>query len=480
MVTRQHNSVIAQTLESPTIATWFAICARLLSMTVVLPFILWKFDAATAAVWLVFVSIASLRALADFGFTSTFVRLTTYARSGVPLDGLAPGALEAAKKDFENNQEVVAAVNAATGLLYRRLALILAGLLISVGSLAVAKPISFIAATTDAWLAWLCMVIGTSVSLYGCRYQAFLHGMNHVALHRRWEGVIHLSGLIAIIAVIMSGGGLLAIVAVSQMILIIGVFVYSRLCARFDEFDCSSQRARAWSVVRSAWPAVWRSGLGVSASLGTIQVVGLTYAQIAEPAEVAALLLALRLAQVITLLSQPPFYARIPSMARHWALGERTVFLGIARRGMRSALFIVVIGFFLVGNSIPMVLAYMGSDVHFVSREFWLILSLAYFLERYGTMHLQLHSMNNVIIWHWANGISGVIFIILSTALYLNLGMIAIPIALLAANGCFYAWFCAMKSFQLTRAQFIPFESRSSLVPALLMVVSIAISLLVG
>jgi len=449
-------------------------------MTVVLPFILWRFDTATAAVWLVFASIASLRALADFGFTATFVRLTGYARSGVPVEGLVPGALELHKRNFDGKEDVISAVNSATQLLYRRLALVLCATLVLVGSLAVAKPIGYLANPSDGWLAWAFMVIGTSSALYAGRFQAFLHGMNHVALHRRWEAAIHLTGLLVCIAVILSGGGLLELVAVSQLVLVIGVFINSRLCQRFDEFARESDRPTALRVVRAAWPAVWRSGIGITASLGAVQIVGLSYAQLAAPADMAALLLALRLAQVITLLAQPPFYARIPQLVHLWSSERREEFLQSAQMGMRYSLYIVVVGFSLAGYFVPVVLDLLGSDVEFVDREFWLLLFTAYFLERYGAMHIQLHSMNNVVVWHWANGIAGTIFVTANVALYPFIGILALPVALLISNSIFYAWFCATKSFQLTRAPFFHFEAGASLGPMLLMLICAVILLGVG
>ena len=440
-------------------------------MTVVLPFVLWKFDAATAAVWLVFVSIASLRALADFGFMATFVRLIGYARSGVPIEGLAPGALESHERNPDGSNDVISAVNSATRLLYRRLALILGAALIFVGSLAVVKPVGFLANAGDGWMSWAFMVIGTSFALYGGRYQAFLHGMNQVALHRRWEAAIHLSGLLVSIVVIIAGGGLLELVAVSQLVLVIGVFINSRLCHRFGEFVPRSEKTTAVRVVRLAWPAVWRSGIGIAAGLGTVQIIGLTYAQLATPADMAALLLALRLAQVINLLSQPPFYAQIPLMVHLWSSGQREVFLRSAQHGMRSSLFLIVIGFTLAGYCVPVVLELLGSDVQFISNKFWLLLSLAYFLERYGAMHIQLHSMNNVVLWHWANGIAGTIFVTANILLYPFIGTLALPVALLTSNSIFYAWFCAAKSFQLTKAPFFRFEASASLGPIFLMLI---------
>jgi uncharacterized membrane protein YdcZ (DUF606 family) len=216
------------------------------------------------------------------------------------------------------------------------------------------------------------------------------------------------------------------------------------------------------------------------ASLGAVQIVGLTYAQMATPSDMAALLLALRLAQVITLLAQPPFYARIPQLVHLWSSGRREKFLQSSQIGMRYSLYLVVVGFAITGYAVPIILELLGSDVKFVNSEFWSILFVAYFLERYGAMHIQIHSMNNVVVWHWANGIAGTIFILANVALYSYFGILALPIALLTSNSIFFVWYCGIKSFRLTKAPFFRFEAGASLGPILLMLICAAMLLNVG
>ena len=82
--------------------------------------------------------------------------------------------------------------------------------------------------------------------------------------------------------------------------------------------------------------------------------------------------------------------------------------------------------------------------------------------------------------WHWANGIAGTLFVIANLLLYQFIGTLALPVALLASNSIFYAWFCAVKSFQLTRAPFFRFEAGASLGPMFLMLICVVILLNFG
>jgi hypothetical protein len=96
----------------------------------------------------------------------------------------------------------------------------------------------------------------------------------------------------------------------------------------------------------------------------------------------------------------------------------------------------------------------------------------AYFFERYGALHLQFYSITNDIVWHIANGVSGIIFIGLSFvfAAVLRIGIISFPLALIISSLSFFAWYSAGKSYKYFNLDFPGFEYRTSFYPLLLMI----------
>ncbi len=87
------------------------------------------------------------------------------------------------------------------------------------------------------------------------------------------------------------------------------------------------------------------------------------------------------------------------------------------------------------------------------------------FAERYGAMHLNLYSTTNHIISHVANGVSGVVFVVVSALLVPRAGVYAFPAGLLAGNLGFYAWYSALHSYRAFNLRFWSFERWSMLPP---------------
>ena len=168
-------------------------------------------------------------------------------------------------------------------------------------------------------------------------------------------------------------------------------------------------------------------------SFGLIQASGLMYASLAEGAKLASYLLGLRVIQVISQTSQAPFYSKIPLMARLYAEGERQQLLQVSGRGVKLAHATFVAGFFAATLVGAPVLEWLGSETKFPDAILWGLLGLAFFLERMGAMHLQLYSVTGHIIWHIANGLTGIVMVSLGWLLYAKLGIYGFPLAMLAA-----------------------------------------------
>jgi hypothetical protein len=211
-------------------------------------------------------------------------------------------------------------------------------------------------------------------------------------------------------------------------------------------------------------------------SRGVVYATGLIYAQVAEAGPLAAYLLAIRLITAIAEFSQGPFYSKLPALAQQYAARRLDDLVATAERGMRWALWSFVIGFSVVGLIGSELLNLIGSRADFVSQPLWAAIGLAFFLERYGAMHLQLFSTTGEILWHVANGVAGVINILGVLILYRPLGVMAFPVGLIAGNVLFYCWYSARLSYRRFGMPWWVFERRTSIAPAALIVVYAAIA----
>ena len=139
-----------------------------------------------------------------------------------------------------------------------------------------------------------------------------------------------------------------------------------------------------------------------------------------------------------------------------------------------------VIGFIIMGIFATPLFKIIGSNAAFPEPIFWSLLGLAVFCERYGAMHIQLYSTTNHIIWHIANGISGLIFITTALLLFPYIEVYAFPVAMIAGHLLFYDWYSALHSYRSFNLNFFNFEPKTSLAPFLAVVGYVASSSLIS
>jgi hypothetical protein len=301
--------------------------------------------------------------------------------------------------------------------------------------------------------------------------------MGRIALVRRWDTLFGLSGAVAAYLIVFAGGGLLALLLVTQTSLGLQLLrnrILSRRVERENPVRISGVPERA--VLDATWPAAWRTSLGSAGVVIANQSGGLLFAQLGAPAAVASYLIALRMLEAIGRLSRAPFYARLPILARLRAQARVELYLEVAKRGMSWSYWLFVVGIAAVATFGPWLFAFVRSEVPFPSRLIWFGLGLALFFERYGAMHLQLVATANRIIAPAA--MAGYVIVnVAALALLVGiLGVHALPLAMLCGYLGWFSWYCARQSYTILDQAFWSFERTTVLPPffALLLVAGAA------
>jgi hypothetical protein len=460
------NRIALRLWHSPTFMTWGSLASRLLGVAIVLPLVLTHFTPSEVAVWQLFVVIYTLQLMFDFGLSPTFSRVLAYGRGGLRLsDFSANGLLNPPKGYREADRSVLTTILCTQRWVYLRIAAFAGIFFAVVGTLAMQKPISYLPSPGDGWICWIAVLLSNTVALWGSGYGAALQGMNHIAESRRWEAAFSIAQIISSVAVIANGGGLLALVISNQFWLIACALRNRYLMNRLHP-DLMGASAEVDSrVLKSVLPAAWRSGLGVLMSQGVVQASGLYYSQMHDSKQAASYLLALRLITMISQFSQAPFYSKLPTLAEMLARGDREGMLKISQRGMATAHWVFVLGAISVSMLADWLLSIIGSKTPFVQPFLWLVMSVAFFLERYGAMYLQLYSTTNHIVWHIANGVTGVFMVSIAFFLQPSLGIYAFPVAMLVAYFSFYCWYSVRLAVRAYSIDFGYFELKCALPP---------------
>jgi len=459
--------------KSATFTTWGSFIARLLSVALVLPLVLTRFSTEEIALWYLFTTIISLRSIADMGFGTTFTRVLAYAMGGAKD---IEGYLDIHRKpdNGKTNWETMSRLCSTMSKVYSRIALGWFVLLAGFGTLAVIKPIAMDQENLLAgWLAWGIIVIASTWRMYGNKYTAYMIGINKIPLCRRWETLNWIMTTIVSLLVLMLGSGLLGLVIATQSIMVFGIIVNRWLFRVLSNkhIDTPGKRKFDRKVFSAVWPNAWRTGLGVMVGMGLVQGTGIFYAQIGSAGNVAAYLLALNLIRILSQFSMVPFYSKIPALSRLRAEGKLAEQQELAEKGMRWCFCIIVTGIVILGALGPTLIEYIKGNVSFVEYNLWALMGLGAFLERYGAMHIQLYSTTNHIITHIANGITGLIFIVIVALGYTFWGIYAFPIAQIVSDMFFYNWYAAYHSYAAFRLRFWHFERRTAIVPFITLLV---------
>lgn len=439
--------------------TWGSFLTRSLSAVLVLPLVLRNFEKEETALWFIFAQVISLQLLVDMGFTPTFSRLIAFNKS---------------------NTEAIRKVRKIMQITYFRMTLISFGLLLTVGSYFVYKPIIRLGeGALHGWIAWGMIIFTSLFYLRGNQYSAYLQGINQVAMLRRWEVLISLGGILSSLVVLLLNGGVAGMVIASQVWVLLGIWLNSWLAKNY-----SLEKVNPFSGVKESkitehqdisfqniWQTAWRSGVGVLISFGTLRFASLYIAKEENEAQVAVFLLGLRIIEMINEFAQAPLYSKLPRLANLYAERELGIMMGVAKQGMMRSHWIFVGGFIAAGVVGDFALQLIGSQTAFPAPSLWALLGLAYFFQRFGAMHLHLFSSTNQIIWHTVNGITGVIFMLIFLTSHLFYPIYSYPIALLSSNLLFYAWYCAYRSYKEFHLSFWAFEKQVVLLPLIVLVI---------
>lgn len=470
------RSVLLRVWNSPTYTTWGSVLASSLSVVAVLPLVLTRFSPEEIVLWYLMMTFLGLQHVVDIGFSPTFSRIITYLAGGVGVDDLRrPSKGGSGTLDRGDLNRVYSTMR----IVYSRLGLAWTLLLLLIGTLALNRPISQAQDPQSAWLAWAVIVGVSYVSFRGEQYVSYLLGLNKVALIRRWDIVATAGSIATSFLVLYLGGGLLALVAANQTWQVLRV-VRNWLLARsvMDGLLSSfSKEPFDRKIFYDIWPSAWRSGVGILMSYGVIQSSGIIYAQVGNTANVASYLLAMRFMQILTQFSAAPFNSKIPVYSRLYAEGKKAELVHVAQRGMRLSHWSFVVGFAGMAFLAEPLLRYIGSNVVFPSPTLWALMGLAFFVERFGAMHIQLYSTTNHITWHIANGVSGAIYLAVSLGLLKTIGANAFPVGILAGYCGFYAWYAARLSYNAFGLKPLVFEKWCSIPAGVTLLMTVAVTL---
>lgn len=455
--------------NSPTFTTWASMGTQSVSLLAVLPLVLTRLNDQEIAVFFLFAAVIGLQSIFQIGFPPTFIRLIGYAYGGRTVGemrDLRNGVGREVTKGV--NLESLCAVVGTMRMICRWLGAGTFLVLGVIGTIAMIRPLDRLEAPLGAWIGWAAIVLVSSARVWCSGYSSFLKGANHVALINRWQALFNIFGMVSKVLVLTIFPSLMLVILVNQIWVLMNTVREWQLTkwvsqGRFSEW---ARTRSEMATAKLAWASSWRSGVGILGSRVTQQSLGIIFAQYGTAPFVASYLLGMRLIKVVESFAMAPFYSKIPLMNRLRSQGENDRLMRVAVRGAKVSHAVYFFGFAGLALSGPSLMELIGANVDFPRPALWYILGVAFFFQRFGGNHIQLYSTTNHIIWHWANGLQGVVIVIASVMLAPRFGDLGFAGAILAGNFV-YAVYTAVYSYRILEGGAFRFELKSSLAPCL-------------
>ena len=453
-------------LNSPTIATWFAFLSKSVGLIVLFPLLLTTFSKEIISVFFLFEIFIGLQMLANVGFHSTLVRAVAYAAGGskeITIHFSSPPTIE---KDIIN-WDLIERIYSTIHYLLSGIAILFFLFLSTLGSLSVNNSIQLTSQQDLLWASWVCIIVATVINQWGQKYVIYLKGLNKVALVMKWQGVFNFFTILSSSIILILTKDIFFVILVLQLGVILNVIRNRWLCKRVfnNKFTKFKKRGFDKKIFQGIFPSSWRMWVAQLTSYGTIQASGIIYAQVGNVDSVSSYLIALRTINYIKQFSNAPFYSKIPLYSRLFIKNNISELIKVVKRGMFLSFSTFTVLIICVGLCGDRILSIIHSNANFVDLKLWTILSIAIWFERYGAMHIQLYSITNHIIAHVANGVSSIIYLVITFLLLPFYGILSFPIALLIGNLGFYSWYAAIFSNKIIKINRLQFELESSIIP---------------
>lgn len=189
------------------------------------PIILRMLPSETVGIWAIFISITAMVNMLDFGFSPSFTRNVTYIFSGV--NKLEKTGISEQKIELGINFQLLSDIILSMKWFYKRIALAALLSLSVLGSLYLFYILNtnYNSDKVEVWISWAIFCFVNTYNIYTLYYDSLMLGSGKVMRNKQIIIVSQIGYLTTALALILSGAGIVGIVAAQFVSLIIKRFL---------------------------------------------------------------------------------------------------------------------------------------------------------------------------------------------------------------------------------------------------------------
>ncbi len=208
----------------------------------------------------------------------------------------------------------------------------------------------------EIWIAFGVFLLGDFLAQVFRKYAISLRGLNQVALTNRWNA------LFSIISSLAGAAGLLAGVSIIGLSLIVQAFnLLTIFRLRFFLFKWVEPRFKTFrsyvfhkDILAFLFTPLWRALIQTYAMKGGLKIGIIIYTQFANAADLASILLLIRLLDTVKSFAVAPIGSHVPKFSRLLAEGKTALLTKNVLRAMKQAQWVLVLGFFAIAFIAPL------------------------------------------------------------------------------------------------------------------------------
>ncbi len=437
---------------------WFFNALRLASGVLLLPLLVKLLPKPDFGMYYVFLSLAAVVPILDFGFSVSIGRAVSYAMGGAPE--LKPEGYVQAQQAGSPNYMLLWELLHAARTLYRWLSLAAFVFLAGFGSYMVQLRVGETTIPTVTWIAWGVTLMGAAWELYAGWWNVFLCSMDKVTLSAQLGTLAHGVKLVLACLLLLLGGGLLSVP--------IAGFVSSVLQRQLSRRSClallgkppeSTGAAKVKRLLAIIWPNTWRLGLQfLSTYLGSNANMLICQAVFGLSAS-AEYGLSLQLISISSSMAMVWTMVKWPLVGQYRTREDYPAL----QRTLRPRLWLQFLTYAALAAGvivfIPWVLHEVGSNKTILPRPWMMLLALNGFLEMNFSFWTTLISTENRMPFVFPTVITNICSLALALVLATctRLGLPALVLAPLLSGSAFNYWYWTIQGPRSARTDFVSF-----------------------
>ncbi len=421
--------------------SWALNGLRLALGIILLPLVLRKLPTADLGMYYVFLSLAAIVPLVDFGFGPTISRFVSYAMGGA--EALQAQGVAKAEGIRPPNYRLLWELLSTTRTLYRVLALGLLVVLGAWGTYVVELRIHETAAVPLTRLAWGVTLISAVWDIYSNWWEIFLRGMNLVKTAAQIAILATVVRLVLASVLLLFGWGLLSLPAASLLGSLVQRQLARRRCLQLLGAHPKPDRVDVKGNLRLMWPNAWRFGVQCVSGYLTVNANTMICVKALGLASNARYGLSVQLLSIAAGMAAVWITVKWPTIGQYYAGHDFSAIQKILRQRiwLQTLTFVCMAAFVLFCG--PPLLHRFASGKQVLSAPWFGLLALCSFLDLHTSTWGTVILLGNRMPFLWYSVVTNILSLTLSLTLIhtTTLGLGALVLGPLLAGSVFNCWY---------------------------------------